>query len=84
VLRRKRVGQLSEFTNKPVADDMFEAELTCQIEQTLERCLPYRESPRTVNPHLVVTRGTKCALLGRCDGLGGKTGVIDPVREGRT
>ena len=34
VLRRERVGQLNEFTKKPVTDEMFEAELAGQIDRT--------------------------------------------------
>jgi len=57
VLRRKRVGQLSEFTKKPVTDDMFETELAVQIQRTagLERCRESelfwitRDEPRTAH-----------------------------------
>ena len=44
VLRRERVGQLNEFTKKPVTDEMFEAELAGQIDQTRRDLERYRES----------------------------------------
>jgi hypothetical protein len=44
VLRRERVGQLNEFTKKPVTDEMFEAELAVQIDQTRRDLERYRES----------------------------------------
>jgi len=44
VLRRKRVGQLNEFTKKPVTDEMFEAELAGQIDRTRRDLERYRES----------------------------------------
>ena len=44
MLRRERVGQLNEFTKKPVTDEMFEAELAGQIDQTQRDLERYRES----------------------------------------
>ena len=44
VLRRERVGQLNEFTKKPVTDEMFEAELAGQIDRTRRDLERYRES----------------------------------------
>ena len=44
VLRRERVGQLNEFTKKPVTDEMFEAELAGQIDQIRRDLGRYRES----------------------------------------
>ena len=44
VLRRERVGQLNEFTKKPVTDEMFEAELAGQIARTRRDLERYRES----------------------------------------
>jgi hypothetical protein len=43
-LRRERVGQLDEFTKKPVTDDVFESELTGEIERTQRDLERYRES----------------------------------------
>jgi hypothetical protein len=50
VLRRKRVGQLHEFTKKPVTDDMFEAELAGEIERTQRDLERYHESELSGSP----------------------------------